>query len=96
MRQWSRFSKHIGGLRTADRNAGRDSSRLEVAAMPLRSGQTVAQTLTCVPEMVEARVNVFRFGTARCKSVDEMFGFIDELSEAFSPYRTAQVKAESV
>ena len=55
--------------------------------MPIRRGKTLAETLTCLPEMIDAGVNVFRFGTAACKSVDEMCTYIDELADVFAPYR---------
>jgi alkanesulfonate monooxygenase SsuD/methylene tetrahydromethanopterin reductase-like flavin-dependent oxidoreductase (luciferase family) len=86
------FSSHVQQLREAMQAAERDPAQLEVAAMPLRSGQTVAETLECVPDMLQAGVNVFRFGTARCRSVEEMFSFIDELSDAFKPYRQVQLQ----
>jgi probable F420-dependent oxidoreductase len=78
---------HIGQLRRAMEAAARDPARLEVAAMPLRSGRTLEETLACVPEMLGVGVNVFRFGTARCGSVEEMFTYIDRLAAAFRPYR---------
>jgi alkanesulfonate monooxygenase SsuD/methylene tetrahydromethanopterin reductase-like flavin-dependent oxidoreductase (luciferase family) len=81
------LAEHVGQLRAAMVANGRDASQLEVAAMPTRSGKTLAETLTCVPGMVAAGVNVFRFGTARCENVDQMFTFIDELAGAFAPYR---------
>jgi hypothetical protein len=81
------LAQHIRLLGEAMRARGRDASRLEVAAMPIRRGKTLTETLTCVPEMVDAGVNVFRFGTAACRSVDEMFAYIDELSDAFAVYR---------
>jgi probable F420-dependent oxidoreductase len=78
---------HIGQLHAAMTEAGRDDSLLEVAAPPIRSGKTLEETLACVPDMVDASVNVFRFATANCESVGQMFSYIDELSSAFAPYR---------
>jgi probable F420-dependent oxidoreductase len=86
------LTAHIQQLRDAMQAADRDPAQLEVAAMPMRSGATLAETLACVPDMLRAGVNVFRFGTARCRSVEEMFSFIDELSEAFQPYRQVQLQ----
>jgi probable F420-dependent oxidoreductase len=74
-------------LRVAMTEAGRDASMLEVAAPPIRSGTTLEETLACIPEMVQAGVNVFRFNTAGCENVDRMFGYIDDLANAFAPYR---------
>jgi len=55
--------------------------------VPVRSGETLAESVTCVPDMVAAGVNVFRFGTARCENVEQMFVFIDELAKTFALYR---------
>jgi probable F420-dependent oxidoreductase len=77
----------IGRLRAAMTEAGRDASLLEVAAPPIRSGATLEQTLACVPDMVQAGVNVFRFHIGGCDNVEQMFSYIDELSTGFAQYR---------
>jgi probable F420-dependent oxidoreductase len=85
----------IGRLRAAMTEAGRDAALLEVAAPPIRSGATLAETLACVPEMVQAGVNVFRFNTGGCESVEQMFRYIDDLSDAFAPYRATATTART-
>jgi alkanesulfonate monooxygenase SsuD/methylene tetrahydromethanopterin reductase-like flavin-dependent oxidoreductase (luciferase family) len=77
----------IGRLRAAMTEAGRHASSLQVAAPPIRGGTTLEETLACVPDMVQAGVNVFRFGTGGCENVEQMFSYIDDLSNAFAPYR---------
>jgi probable F420-dependent oxidoreductase len=84
----------IGRLRLAMTGAGRDPSLLEVAAPPIRRGTTLEETLACVPDMLQAGVSVFRFHTAGCESVEQMFTYIDELSNAFAPYRQMDAGAK--
>ena len=78
----------IRQLREAMERAGRDPALLEVAAMPVQRAPDLKSTLECVPDMIEAGVNVFRFGTAGCRGVEEMRDVIQELSAAFQPFRS--------
>ncbi|MBV8086511.1 MAG: TIGR03619 family F420-dependent LLM class oxidoreductase [Chloroflexi bacterium] len=77
----------ITQLREALEGNDRDPAILEVAAMPVRRAPTLGETLKCLPEMLEAGVNCFRFGTAGLPTVEAMKDYVQELAEAFRPYR---------
>jgi probable F420-dependent oxidoreductase len=85
----------IGRLRAARTEAGRDAALLEVAAPPIRRGTTLDETLACVPDMVQAGVNVILLSTGDCENVEQMFSYIDDLSNAFAPYRETQTSLGS-